>query len=86
MQDLCELILVVGSWLVTDSEPMREVSVGQAVSEKTSKLKSELDAGQAAADRLAKALKDAGFTLPSLSGTYPVQGTPMVASVALGRT
>ncbi|WP_254076676.1 hypothetical protein [Streptomyces pacificus] len=52
--------------------------MGQAISERTSKFKSELDAGQDAADRLAKALRDAGFTLPSLGGTYPVQGTPMV--------
>ncbi|MGW7367574.1 hypothetical protein ACWGI8_30175 [Streptomyces sp. NPDC054841] len=38
----------------------------------------ELEAGQDAADKLALALRDAGFTLPSLSGTYPVNDTPMV--------
>ncbi|MFI6682530.1 hypothetical protein [Streptomyces sp. NPDC050485] len=50
--------------------------MGQTVSEK--KVRSELDAGQDAAEKLAKALGNAGFTLPSLSGTYPVDHTPMV--------
>ncbi|MEU2431059.1 hypothetical protein ABZ611_16375 [Streptomyces sp. NPDC007861] len=50
--------------------------MGQTVSKKRSK--SELEAGQDAANKLGKVLQSAGFTLPSLSGTYPVNGTPMV--------
>ncbi|MFJ3906239.1 hypothetical protein [Streptomyces sp. NPDC090025] len=34
--------------------------------------------GSQAADALAQALRSAGFTLPSLTGDYPVMGCPMV--------
>ncbi|MGC9544046.1 hypothetical protein [Streptomyces sp. UG1] len=50
--------------------------MGQAISENQEK--TELEVGQEAADKLKHALALAGFTLPSLSGTFPVRDTPMV--------